>query len=80
MRSMKKFGIVTEKEEKYVVRESRISGIWATNCAGVTLDNGCEVSENCFDLLFTSKSAAIDWCLVQNQRNTVKIYGENLYA
>lgn len=69
-----------KKRKRYVVRKSKISGIWATNCVGVTLDNGWSVTESSFDRLFTSKSEAIDWCLVQNQRNAVKIYGESLYA
>lgn len=59
---------------KYVVRESEIRGIWATNIVGITLDNNWHISEDEFNRLFTNKNAAIDWCLKQNQRGTVKVY------
>lgn len=64
-----------KKRKRYVVRKSFISGIWATNIAGVTLDNGWQISESEFDMLFKNKDDAIDWCLKKNQRATVKIYG-----
>lgn len=63
-----------KKRKKYVVRESRIYGIWATNMVGVTLDNDCCVTEDEFYRLFKDKNEAIDWCLKQNQRGTVKVY------
>ena len=63
-----------KKRKKYVVRESKISGIWATNIVGVTLDNERYVNEDNFYKLFKNKDDAIDWCLKQNQRGTVKVY------
>lgn len=63
-----------KKGKKYVVRESRINGIWATNMVGVTLDNDWHITEDEFYRLFKDKSEAIDWCLKQNQRGTVKVY------
>ena len=67
------FGIVTRDLKKYVVRESRIRGIWATNIVGITLDNNWKIPCDEFDRLFDDKNKAIDWCLKQNQRNTVKV-------
>ena len=63
-----------KKRKKYVVRESKISGIWATNIVGVTLDNDWHISEDEFYRLFKNKNEAVDWCLKQNQRGTVKVY------
>ena len=59
---------------KYVVRESEIRGIWATNIVGVILDNNWHIWEDEFNRLFTNKNEAIDWCVKQNQRATVKVY------
>lgn len=63
-----------KKRKKYVVRKSQIYGIWATNIVGVTLDNNWHITEDEFHRLFKDKNDAIDWCLKQNQRNTVKVY------
>ena len=63
-----------KKRKKYVVRESKVDGIWATNMIGITLDNGWHISEHEFDRIFKDKNEAIDWCLKQNQRGTVKVY------
>ena len=63
-----------KKGKKYVVRESRINGVWATNMVGVTLDNDWHITEDEFYRLFKDKNEAIDWCLKQNQRGTVKVY------
>lgn len=65
-----------KKRKKYVVRKSTITGIWATNIVGVTLDNNWHIDENVFYRIFKDKNEAIDWCLKQNQRGTVKVYGE----
>ena len=59
--------------KKYVVRESIVRGIWATNIVGITLDNNWKIPCDEFDRLFDDKNKAIDWCLKQNQRNTVKV-------
>ena len=63
-----------KKGRKYVVRESEIRGIWATNIVGIILDNNWHISENEFNRLFKDKNKAIDWCVKQNQRGTVKVY------
>lgn len=63
-----------KKRKKYVVKESTIAGIWATNIIGVTLDNNWHIAEDSFYRLFKNKNEAIDWCLKQNQRGKVKIY------
>lgn len=63
-----------KKGRKYVVLESRIKGIWATNIIGVTLDNDWSIWEDSFDRLFKNKNEAIDWCAKQNQRAAVKVY------
>lgn len=62
------------KRKKYVVRESRVFGIWATNCAGVTLDNNWYISSDAFHRLFNNEDDAIEFCLKQNQKATVKVY------
>lgn len=62
------------KRKKYVVRESQIYGVWATNIVGVTLDNGWHIAESEFQRLFKDKNEAIDWCLKKNQREKVKVY------
>ena len=63
-----------KKRKKYVVQECRITSVWATNIVGVTLNNSYYVDEDEFDRLFKDKNEAIDWCLKQNQRETVKVY------
>ena len=63
-----------KKRNKYVVLESRIKGVWATNIVGVMLDNNWNIDESEFDRIFKDKNDAIDWCLKQNQRGTVKVY------
>ena len=63
-----------KKRKQYVVRESEVTGIWATNIVGITLDNNWHVAEDEFNRLFKDKNEAIDWCLKQNQRGTVKVY------
>ena len=63
-----------KRGRKYVVRESFIAGIWATNIAGVTLDNGWHIVENSFNRIFRDKNEAIDWCIKENQRSKIKVY------
>ena len=64
------------RKDKWVVRKSRIVGIWATNIYGVILDNSEQVYEGSFDLLFTNRNNAIDFCLKKNMQFKVKIYNE----
>ena len=56
------------------MRESFITGIWATNIAGVTLDNGWHIVENSFNKIFRDKNEALDWCIKENQRSKIKVY------
>ena len=63
-----------KKRNKYVVRESKVKGIWATNMVGVTLDNNWNIDQYEFCRLFKDENEAIEWCLKQNQRGTVKVY------
>ena len=63
-----------KKGKKYVVCETRIKGIWATNMVGVMLSNDWYIAEDDFYRLFKDKNEAIDWCLKQNQRGAVKVY------
>ena len=44
-----------KKRKKYVVRESRITGIWATNIVGVTLDNNWHITEDEYCRLFKNR-------------------------
>ena len=44
-----------KRGRKYVVRESRIRGVWATNMVGVTLDNNWHVGEYEFDRLIKQR-------------------------
>lgn len=66
-----------KRGKKYVVRETFITGIWATNIAGVALGNGWHVAEDRFNRIFRDKNEAIDWCIKENQRNKVKVYKRN---
>lgn len=63
-----------KKGKKYVVRESMVFEVWATNMVGVRLDNNWCVSECEFDRLFKTKDEAIDFCLKANERSKVKVY------
>ena len=60
----------------WVVTKTYIAGVWATYTYGVALSNGEQVHEGNFDRLFKSRNEAIDFCLKNNERNKVKIYGE----
>ena len=62
------------RKPRWVIRKSKITGIWATNCFGVCLDNNEHIVEDSFDRLFTDKEAAIDFCLKKNRQLKVKIY------
>ena len=65
-----------KQRKKYVVRKSIIRSAWVTNIVGVQLDNGEHIEEDRFDRLFETEEEAVDWCLKQNQRSTVKVYKE----
>lgn len=64
------------RKNKWVVRKSRIVGIWATNIYGVTLDNNEHIHEDLFDRLFVDREEAIEFCLKKNRQAKVKIYNE----
>lgn len=63
-------------KDRWVVRKSRIIGIWATISFGVILDNDERISECLFDRLFTNKEEAVDFCIKKNQGLKIKIYNE----
>jgi hypothetical protein len=65
-----------KRNSEWVITKSKITGVWATNCIGVTLDNNDHIAEDNFDRLFTDRKAAIDECLKRNECRKVKIYGE----
>ena len=50
--------------------------MWASNTYGVKLRNGDCIDQSQFKYLFTDRDEAIDFCLKKNERNKVKIYGE----
>lgn len=60
----------------FVITKSRVTGMWATNIVGVTLDGSNHVSEKSFDQIFKSRTEAIECCLKLNEHNKVTIYGE----
>ena len=66
----------TNKKSKWVITKSKITGMWATKCIGVTLANNEHVTDDLFDRLFTDRDAAIEFCLKKNEHRKVKIYGE----
>lgn len=61
----------------FVVTKSSVTGVWATNIVGVILNGNEHVTEDEFKYLFIDRDAAIDFCLKQNERRKVKIYGEH---
>lgn len=63
------------RKDRWVVRRSKIVGMWATNTYGVQLDNGDHVDESMFHRLFTDKESAIEFCLKKNNHLKVKVYG-----
>lgn len=64
------------RRDKWVIRRSIITGIWATNCFGVCLDNNEHVPDNLFNRLFTNKEEAIEFCIKKNQALKIKIYND----
>lgn len=64
------------RRDKWVIRKSRITGIWATNIYGVILGNNEYIHEDLFDRLFINKEEAIEFCLKKNQQTKVKIYND----
>ena len=64
------------RKDKWVIRKSRVIGIWATIIFGVILDNDERIVDNLFDRLFTNKEEAIEFCIKKNQGLKIKIYNE----
>ena len=64
-----------KKNSKWVVSVCVVTGVWATNTYGVTLDNGDQIYYGDFDLLFTDKEEAIEYCIKKNAHAKVKVYG-----
>ena len=70
-----------KKRSPWVLTKCRVIGVWATKTYGVTLQDDIHIMENRIDqsefkYLFTDLDEAIDFCLKNNERNKVKIYGE----
>lgn len=65
-----------KKNSKWVISACLITGIWATNMCGVILDDKEHIEYDRFDLLFTNKEEAIEFCIKKNAHAKVKIYGE----
>ena len=61
-------------KDRWVVRRSKIVGMWATNTYGVQLDNGEHIDADMFHKLFTDKESAIEFCLKKNNHLKVKVY------
>ena len=64
------------RQDRWVIRKSRVVSVWATNCCGICLDNSEWISEDWFYRLFTDKESAIEFCLRKNQHEKVKIYNQ----
>lgn len=64
------------KKDRWVIRKSIITEVWATNIFGVALDGGHHIHEDLFYRLFINKEEAIEFCLKKNQQSKVKIYNE----
>ena len=65
---------VFKKRKKWVIRKSRIDSFIFTNMLSYRLDNGWVL---CYtDRVFRDKNEAINFCLEQNKRETVKIYND----
>lgn len=60
----------------FVITKSCVTGVWATNTVGVILNGNTHVEKDEFKCIFTDIDAAIDFCLDQNARRKVKIYGD----
>ena len=65
-----------KKNSPWVITKTEVRGIWATNTVGVILRDNTYLCEDEFDLLFTDKEAAIEFCIKKNEHRKVKIYGE----
>lgn len=66
-----------KKKNKWVVYETRVRSIWATNIVGVVLDIGTwgwHITEDAFGRIFENEDDAIDYCVQENKRNKIKVY------
>ena len=64
-----------KKRSKWVVSVRVVTGVWAGSVYGVTLDNGEQIPFCDFDILFTNKEDAIEFCIKKNAHAKVKVYG-----
>lgn len=62
------------RKSRWVVRKSRVYGVWATNIFGVKLDNEWCIEQGRFDRLFKLEEDAIEFCVKKNQQQKIKIY------
>lgn len=61
---------------KWRVLECTLRGIWATNIVGVTLRccyQDISVDEDCFKYIFQTEEDAVQFCLKENQKRSVKV-------
>ena len=63
-----------KKRKKWVLKKRRVTGMWATNTYGVTVDDGDHIPVDLFCRLFIDKNEAIEFCLKKNEHQKVKIY------
>ena len=68
---------VFKKRNKWVIRKSRIESFIFTNMLSYRLDNGWVLWYT--DRVFRDKNEAINFCLEQNKRETVKIYNDDYW-
>jgi hypothetical protein len=63
-----------KKRKKWVLKKRYVTGMWATNTYGVTLNDGDHIPADLFYRLFIDKNEAIEFCLKKNEQSKVKIY------
>lgn len=68
---------VYKKRKRWVIRKSKVDGIWATNIVGVNLDNQWKVMTDSFYRLFDNEDDAVEFCIKQNSKEKVKIYNRD---
>ena len=65
-----------KRNSAYVLTKGRITGIWATHTIGVIFNGDQHIAEDEFDMLFTDREEALEYCLKKNAHRKIKIYGE----
>ena len=65
-----------KENSKWAVTRCKINNVWFTDTYGVTLNNGKQIHCSQFDMLFTNKEEAIEYCIKKNAHAKIKVYGE----